>query len=250
VRWTLFNDLVNSKAAKDMARSFVPPASGSDAAQFFHEAAKSLLSAIFIILAKDKRTATNKEIYKTITLPLPKLQKFLSAHPEGQAAYSFIEKADSQQATGVKATLMQYAEAFEDLSRIDGDFSLRQWIKRDGPGFLYLTIPPQFKETLSPIATVAINILIREMLSMPDNLERRRYFLIDEVGALNKLPSLVDGLTLGRSKGMSIWLGVQDFGRIDEIAVFGVYRKILLFINKHLKVFPFAGNGKVNTTGQ
>ena len=217
VRWTLFNDLVNSKAAKDMARSFVPPASGSDAAQFFHEAAKSLLAAILIILAKDRKTAKNKEIYKIMTLPLPKLQKFLSKHPEGLAAYSYIEKADSQQATGVKATLMQHAESFEDLQNIDGDFSFRRWIREDGPGFLFLPVPPQYRESLSPAMTTVVNILIQEMLGLADNLDRRRFFVLDELGALNKLPALIKGLTLGRSKGLSIWSGIQDFGQIDSI---------------------------------
>jgi type IV secretory pathway TraG/TraD family ATPase VirD4 len=58
-------------------------------------------------------------------------------------------------------------------------------------------------------------MMIRELLNMSDDLNRRRFFILDELGALQKLSSLIDGLTLGRSKGMSFFLGVQDFGKID-----------------------------------
>ena len=70
-----------------------------------------------------------------------------------------------------------------------------------------------------PLLSLVIDILCKEMMSLPNTFDEnvRTFFLVDELGALNKLPSLVDFLTLSRSKGGSMWIGIQDFGRIREL---------------------------------
>jgi type IV secretory pathway TraG/TraD family ATPase VirD4 len=78
-------------------------------------------------------------------------------------------------------------------------------------------MPPQFATLLSPLITVVVNIVIKELLSLEDNLQRRRFVICDEIAKLGKLDSLIDGLTLGRSKGLSMWIGTQDFGKMDTI---------------------------------
>ena len=58
--------------------------------------------------------------------------------------------------------------------------------------------------------------------------------VVDELGALNKIPMLVDGLTLGRSKGLSMWIGIQDFGRID--VMYGRHMRETLWNNCNTKI--------------
>jgi type IV secretory pathway TraG/TraD family ATPase VirD4 len=164
-----------------------------------------------------KKELSNKRIWEVISLPNKKLLAFLESHPEGAIAVSHIEKPDSNQAVGVKSTLLQFCRIFRELQSIDGKFSLRQWIRQDDSEFLFLPVPPEFRELLAPAYGAAINTMIRELLSLPDDLERRRFFILDELGALQRLSALVDALTLGRSKGMGIFIGVQDFGRIDDL---------------------------------
>jgi type IV secretory pathway TraG/TraD family ATPase VirD4 len=54
-------------------------------------------------------------------------------------------------------------------------------------------------------------------LSLPDDRQRRFFFFIDEFGTLNNLPTIPVMLTNGRSKGMSIWIAIQDMGQIEKI---------------------------------
>jgi hypothetical protein len=52
---------------------------------------------------------------------------------------------------------------------------------------------------------------------MPDKLDRRVFFLLDEFNTLQKMPTILDMLTGSRSKGGCIYIGVQDYGKIDNI---------------------------------
>ena len=216
VKWTLFNDLKSVRETTDLARSFIPAGSGNGTEQYFRDAARDVLAGIMAILLC-KKELSNKRIWEVISLPNKKLLAFLKSHPEGAIAVSYIEKPDSNQAVGVKSTLLQLCRIFRELQNIDGKFSLRQWIRQDGSEFLFLPVPPEFRELLAPAYGAAINMMIRELLSLADDLCRRRFFILDELGALQRLSALVDALTLGRSKGMSIFIGVQDFGRIDDL---------------------------------
>lgn len=61
---------------------------------------------------------------------------------------------------------------------------------------------------------------------MPDSKSRRMYFLADELGTLNRLMSVLELITLGRSKGVSFWGGCQDWAQVD--AKYGELRTTIL----------------------
>jgi len=52
---------------------------------------------------------------------------------------------------------------------------------------------------------------------MPDDFNSRLFIMIDEFGTLQRLSTIVNLLTLSRSKGGSVWLGIQDIGQVDKI---------------------------------
>jgi len=52
---------------------------------------------------------------------------------------------------------------------------------------------------------------------MKDDYNRRIFFILDELGTLQRLSTIVQLLTLSRSKGGSCWLGIQDIGQLDKI---------------------------------
>lgn len=214
LKWSLFNDLHDDREVFDFARSFIPSSEengGSD--RYFADAARDVLASIFrIFLAKGG--VSNEEVARVALGKVSEIADFLSSHPAGKVGLAHIAKPDSNQALGVCSTMMQAVRIFEYLVGLDGDFSFRRWI-REGEGFLFLPVPLAFRELLAPILTAVIDLLIKELLSMPDDRDRRVFFIVDEMGMLGKITRLVDGLVLGRSKGMSLWIGIQDFGRID-----------------------------------
>jgi type IV secretory pathway TraG/TraD family ATPase VirD4 len=64
------------------------------------------------------------------------------------------------------------------------------------------------------VLSLFIELAGKRVLSLPDDLQRRFFFFIDEFGTLNNIPTM---RTNGRSKGMSIWIAIQDIGQIERI---------------------------------
>ncbi len=215
IPWRLISDLHDRKDVFDFARSFIPDLPGEGGVEkFFRDAAKDVFASILAVAKR--KGLENAEIAGIVFSQIDRVARFLGDHPEGTTGYAYLSKTDSNQAAGIQATMMQFLRILEWFQGLDGSFSFREWIRKDGPGILFLPVPPAYRDLLAPAMTAVVNLLIRECLDMPDNLSRRRWFIVDEFGALNKLNSLVDGLTLGRSKGMCLFLGTQDFGRVDE----------------------------------
>ena len=213
--WNVFQELKSPRAVQDFVSSFIPePSTGNEVAKYFHDAARDVFSSILQILI-NRGQRSNADVWSAISSPISSMHQMLRSDPAGSVGLSHIEKPDSNQATGVRSTLLQYCRIFQELQYVDGAFSVRDWIRADGGGFLFLPIPPQFQTLLSPMVAVVINVIIKELLSLEDNLSRRRYIIVDEIGKLGKLNALIDGLTLGRSKGLSMWIGTQDFGPLD-----------------------------------
>jgi len=112
--------------------------------------------------------------------------------------------------------MMQYVKCFELLSRIDGNFRIAEWIAK-GEGWLFVTNDAETSETLRPMISLFVDLIGRRLLALPDHYERRLFFILDEFGTLQSLSTIVRLLTLSRSKGGSVWLGIQDLGQIDKI---------------------------------
>jgi hypothetical protein len=65
------------------------------------------------------------------------------------------------------------------------------------------------------------------LLSMPENLSRRVWFILDELDSLNELPSLSPGLQEGRKYGGCFVTGIQDSGQL--LATYGDHRGSTIF---------------------
>lgn len=106
---------------------------------------------------------------------------------------------------------------FEFMASADGDFSVKKWLENERPGFIFVTNYSDIKDTLKPILSLFIDLLGRKLLSLRDDYKRRIFFMLDEFGTLQRLSTIVELLTLSRSKGGSCWIGIQDIGQLDKI---------------------------------
>jgi type IV secretory pathway TraG/TraD family ATPase VirD4 len=76
---------------------------------------------------------------------------------------------------------------------------------------------PRFEDTLRPSLSLFMDMFASKLVSMNDDPNRKLFLVLDEFGALNNLPAVVQILRLGRSKGAAVSIGVQEFGQIDKI---------------------------------
>ena len=113
--------------------------------------------------------------------------------------------------------MMQYTAAFEYMSQAESNFSVTEWLSNEKPGFIFVTNQSDLKDTLKPILSLFIDFLGKKLLSLPDDLQRRVFFLLDEFGTLQRLSSIKELLIASRSKGGSCWIGIQDIGQLNKL---------------------------------
>jgi type IV conjugative transfer system coupling protein TraD len=214
VGWKVFNEIKTVTDIDAVAHSLIP-SSEHMADHFWNEGARDVLSGLFNSLYH-KNQKTNSDIWKAVSAPSKDISAWLKETPGAERGYRYVEDPTSKQAMSFLAVMMQYVKCFELLSRTDGDFRIGDWLEK-GKGWIFVTNDAQTTDTLRPMVSLFIDLLARRLLSMPDDYDRRLFFILDEFGTLQLQPAIKQLLTLSRSKGGSVWLGIQDVGQIDHI---------------------------------
>ncbi len=215
VGWNLFNELTSYTDVDAMAQSLIPH-SIANTDPFWNDAARAVFSGILHYLYQGD-LKDNRELWRMLTADGPQIAQALKRTAGGEAGYRFVEDASSKQALSVFAVMMQYCKCFEFMSQCQGSFSIRNWLADDRDGMIFITNYADIQDTLKPILSLFIDLLSRKMLSLSNDIERRIFILLDEIGTLQRLSSILKLLTLSRSKGGAVMVGIQDFGQLDQI---------------------------------
>ena len=213
-RSLLWNHLSEGLEPETIAGGLVPD---DPKDRFFSEAAKSLLSDLF------ERCQSNGEIWEVISrFSLKELQDFLTGGVS--ARYFGAENTGAS----VLSTLVNEMRFYRRLADGEG-FSFSQWGRQDDPRWLFLPVFEDDSEQFKPLYTMAFELMLRGLLGHPDPESRtmKTAIVIDELGALNQLRSLVRILAEGRKFGATALLGTQTEAQIDRN--YGEYeRRVIL----------------------
>lgn len=212
--WNLFNELSRFMDIDAVAHSLIAQSYMQD--PFWNDAARDVFSGILHYLYQNN-ARSNSDIWAAVTAPISHIAGWLKGTRGGERGYVYIQDASSKQAMSVVAVMMQYVKSFEYMSKADGSFSITEWLGDPKPGAIFITNYADVKDTLRPILSLFVDLLGRKLLSMKDDRKRRVFFLLDEFGTLQRLSTIKDLLTLSRSKGGAVFIGVQDKGQIDKI---------------------------------
>lgn len=206
IKWSLINEIEDKADLISLAKSLIPEATHSE--QHWNDTARGIFIAItreFILSGKTK----NKELFKALSQKVEDIYEFLVE----QNAPEAVHISNPRNASDVMSTLMRYVSWLEYAE--DGDFSIRKWLADPAKRFIFVANNPRIKDIQRPMLALFIDLFIKNCLSLPESKTRRFYFLLDELGTLGKLTSVVDLLTQGRSKGIRTFAGIQDIGQID-----------------------------------
>jgi len=214
--WSIWNDI---RTVMDIDQvicwGLIPQEPNKD--QFWSNAAREVLrGGLYFLMRTTKGKVTNAQIYSFFTSGASNIASCIKQVPEGQTGYEMISDPESKQTQGVLSTLLNYISCLRYIKDQDGDFSIRDWIRQEGPGTLFLMNVSATKDVLKPLLTLMLEIASQELLSMPEDLKRRRYIILDEFGTLHPMNSIIELLTRGGGMGASVWVGTQDVGQIDQ----------------------------------
>jgi type IV conjugative transfer system coupling protein TraD len=210
--WSPWAECSHSVDYEMLAASQIPIAPGVNSEDpFWKKASRSLYSATLRRLAKIGKANNITLLRYLLTSDLDKLRELL----QNTEAESLVSKDLEKTALSVKAILNDYIRGMRFLKDSEPLFSIRDWVRNDDEdSWIFITSRPDLHETLMPLISTWYDTAITEALSLPDKIDRRIYFPLDEMPTLQYLPALRKGMPLGRQKGLCFILGTQDLSQI------------------------------------
>ena len=208
-------NILEARSARDfdtMAAALIPRQ--KDAADpFWITAARQLFSHGAAVLWKRGETRNRVLVDHLLKTELSALAEAM----EGTVAQSIVDPANPKTALSVRAMLTANIGAMDLLPDEGNPFSIRQWIEREGGGFLFLTSRGDQHASLRGLISTWLEIAVNALLSLPREDGRRIWLILDELPTLHQLPSLRPGLAESRQFGGCFVLGVQVFSALRDL---------------------------------
>lgn len=225
--WDLFAEVKSEIDFGGILASLIPDTAGGESNQrFWDNSARNVMLSVLLRLRNESPDPSNKELVEFLFMHSTELRELweeLAKDPAaahyGKTLKAAAEKNMSTVPTSVMATLSSYISSFTRPEVAEkGWFSIKDWIRSsetEGQA-LFLVNPAKYSSDYQSFFTVIIDLAMREMLSLPNDIDRRIWFFVDEFGSLFKLDSVVRLLAEGRSKGACTVLGTQDMAQIRQ----------------------------------
>ena len=221
VNWCLFDEIEMTPDIDSIATSMIPPSFRED--KFWVDAARDIFSSIlhYLTITGEK---TNQAIWQYVSYTEPQMLELMQmAVTQGiepsKKALGYLQgyEKGSKVASDTLSTMRQYTNCFLYMRHLQNSFSIKKWLDEDGSSFLFVSNYANLRDTLKPILSLLIDLAMKHILSMPEDIDRRRFIIIDEFASLQRLTTVVQALEQGRSKGASIWIALQDISQLQKL---------------------------------
>lgn len=212
--WSVFNDCTSRAEFHSAAESLVPH-DGGGSEQFWVLAARTMFVETCIKLAAEGRGSNQALADELMNADLSDLHKLL----EDTMAGPITTPSAAKMAESVRAVFNVNAKAMQMLPSDGEPFSIRQWVRGTcEPGsLLFLSARYVDMSVLSQLLTLWLDTAINTLMTGRRTRDLKLWFLIDELGALHRLPSLEKGLQTARNFGGAIVTGVHAFAKLKEV---------------------------------
>ena len=138
---------------------------------------------------------------------------------EGTEMAFYIDRKAGPQRAGVLSSLGLVAKSFRLLPEKDDKrpvWNARTWSKKR-QGWIFITSRPPERDTLRPLFSLWIDLLVMRLLSEPQPGQKPVWFVIDELASLQKLPQLHTAITENRKSKNPLILGFQGKAQLEVI---------------------------------
>ncbi|MBX9697194.1 MAG: type IV conjugative transfer system coupling protein TraD, partial [Alphaproteobacteria bacterium] len=214
LHWDLWKDCTSLSHYDALSESIIP-GKGTSHDPFWDEASRTLFR-IAVQKLQEQNLRDPHALYTFLTSSdMKTFQNFF----EGTEASSYTNKDGEKTTLSVRANLATHLSSFKYLNKSENGFSLREWIKNPHhkDQWLFLSALPDQRKTLRPLISAWLDLSINALMSASSDPKRRLWFVMDELPALQRLPSLKTGLAELRKYGGCILAGLQSIPQLEEI---------------------------------
>ncbi|GAA5062426.1 hypothetical protein GCM10023208_32670 [Erythrobacter westpacificensis] len=212
--WSVFNDCSTRAEFHAAAESLVPH-DGGGAEQFWVLAARTLFVETCLKLAEAGRGTNAALAHELMNADLSDLHRLV----EDTMAGPISTPSAARMAESVRAVFNVNAKALQMLPEDGTPFSVREWVNGAGEprSILFLSARYIDMSVLSQLLTLWLDTAIITLMAGQRSRDIRLWFLIDELGALHRLPSLEKGLQTARNFGGAIVTGIHAFAKLKDV---------------------------------
>lgn len=208
--WSPWAEGCNDFDYANLAESFIP-ASHLENENYWRQASKTLFISLLKKFSDTKKTS---ELVRWLEYEnLTSLCKIVS----GTKAAAHMDLSSEKTASSIRSVASTFLESLENVTDTENPFSIREWITKNDSSCLFLQCAPGQRSLLRPLLAAWIASAIRGLLSLPIDLNRRIWFIIDELPSLQRVKDIETLLTEGRKYGGCAVLSLQSPAQIENI---------------------------------
>jgi len=215
-QWSIFDECSSISEFHAASEALIPSDGGGND-QFWVLGARSIFMESCMALVR-AGTPTNAALAERLmTADLSEVHKLV----EGTLAEPMTSPEAAKMAISIRAVLNANAHALMLLPTSGPRFSIRDWVRAKEdikPGSI-LFISARYVDLgiLSKLLTLWMNIGMHTLMSMTRTDDLRLWFIIDELGALHRLPALEQGLQTARNFAGAIVTGIHTYDKLKEV---------------------------------
>lgn len=206
--WSPTAELEGPWDAEALAKSMIPDGVGDS--KEWNSYAQTLVTSVLRKLVEQDKLSIRDLLYYVQAASMEELSVMLAGTPA--AAQLVSDKTFGSIRTIASNYLATYAYLREDSN----PFSVAKFIRKEQPGFLFLTYRDDQLDSLRNMISCALDIAARTILSMPANSNRRVWLIIDEFASIGKVQSIEAVATKARKVGGCLLLGLQSVSQLQD----------------------------------
>lgn len=212
-RWSIFDECRNAAEFMGAAEALVPSDGGGDS-QFWVQGARMLFTSMCVSLVEQGMT-TNEDLADSLmTADLATVYEFVKDTPAAP-----MSSPDSPRlADSVRAVFNANAQALLYLPKTGPRFSIRDWIGegKDDGAILFVAARYVDLPICRQLLTLWLNSAVNTLMRAKTSRQLKMWFLIDELGALHRLPALEEGMQTARNFGGAFVTGVHTQAKLKD----------------------------------
>jgi type IV secretory pathway TraG/TraD family ATPase VirD4 len=216
VNYNIFSSIKTINDLKAIVSTIIPRSESDKSDPIWIDSARGILEACLLYCMKyDKKQ--NIEVKKLIEMNPALLAKHLEGVQGAEIGRSYLIASETQ-VSNFMSNFRSKCLFFTSLTKGSGeDLRIEEWLEGKGNSTIFLLNDTKNKDLNAIRIAVFVDAIVKAHLSLNESNERKIYYFLDEMGSLNKISSIISGLTLGRSFGASFWIGIQEVARLNAI---------------------------------
>ena len=237
VRWSPFAEIRAPFDYDVLATAVVPPGNTANEEEW-RRFGRVLLAATLKQLHEDGRGSAHEVLRLINAAHDNELQTMLA----GTSAAG-LRRHDAM-FHSILGVITPHIQSWEYLLEPDAQhpaFSIRNWVRSGGPGWLFLPYRDDQLDSLKYLIATWTGLAVAEALSLPEDLERRFWFVIDELDSLGKVSSLRLAATKLRKHGGVMVAGLQTIAQLratygqdeSQVILSSLANKLILAVGDH-----------------